>query len=395
MEKQSIEAKSAFASAEERVRLVHFCASFTKNNDLAEDLAQETLLEAWRNAHTLRDVQRRESWLFGIARNMCLRWLRTHRRDTAHLIQARSGDDLLPTEMADVPSGDLDIEIALERKELIQLLDRSLSLLPAETRTALIQHYVEESPLAEIASRLGTNASAVAMRLQRGKLVLRRVLAQELPLSIAHAAIAAWEETPLWCHVCGQRHLLGRRDSGEGILLLKCPLCNPGMDKSFNRNQLPVLKGIRGYKPLYSRLAVWCDHYYRAGLRAGSSACVRCGSTVAVSITTPGNFPRWLRDNREMHAWMQRPADRVVAIACEDCLSSCITSLESLVLESAQARQFLQAHPRVRTLPRQHLETAGRAAILTRFESVTATATLDVISDDETYEMLHIYGEAL
>src|SRR6266852_3569152 len=89
MEKQTIEATGTFISPEERARLVKFCARITKNVDAAEDLAQETLLEAWRNEHTLRDAERRGPWLLGIARNICLRWLRTHGRDTAHLINRR------------------------------------------------------------------------------------------------------------------------------------------------------------------------------------------------------------------------------------------------------------------------------------------------------------------
>lgn len=78
-----------------------------------------------------------------------------------------------------------DIEVELERKELIALLDRAMSALPPETRTALVKHYVEESPLAEIAAQLGMNAGAIAMRLQRGRLALRRVLTTRLQDEIA------------------------------------------------------------------------------------------------------------------------------------------------------------------------------------------------------------------
>jgi len=396
VEKQTIDAINPFVSAEERVRLLHFCARITKSNDAAEDLVQETLLEAWRNMHTLRDVQRREPWIFGIARNICLRWLRMHRRDTALLIQPQPGQDFLLTDLEDTLVDDLDIEIALERKELIELLDRALSLLPPETRMAFIQRYVEASPLAEIASQLGTNASVVAMRLQRGKLILRRILTQEMgqemTLYTAHASSDDWEVTPLWCHNCGQQHLLGMRSSSEGKLLLKCPTCNPETDESFNRSYLPALKGIRGYKPLYTRLAAWCDRYYRTGLSNGSIACVRCGHIAPVSIQTPEHFPNWFQDIKEMNMWMRYSNDRVVTILCEHCTASYITSLEGLVLESMQGQQFLHIHPRIRTLPRQHLEVDGRAAILTRFESVTDTAQLTIISDGETYEVIGIYG---
>ncbi len=240
MERQTIKATHLFVSPEERARLVHFCARITKNGDVAEDLAQETLLEAWRKEHTLRDAQRRGAWLFGIARNICLRWLCAHGRDTAHILHPHLGQQSVLPDLEDVLVDDLNVEIELERKELIELLDRALSQLPVETRTALIQHYVEESPLAEIAAQLGMNASAVAMRLQRGKLVLRRALTKEMGQDMARYGAYAtgddWETTPLWCQSCGQRRLLGQRDPNEGKLLLKCPMCNPGADEVFNKN---------------------------------------------------------------------------------------------------------------------------------------------------------------
>ena len=95
------------------------------------------------------------------------------------------------------------------------------------------------------------------------------------------------------------------------------------------------------------------------------------------------------------HTWMPYHDNRVVTILCAHCSSSWVTSLESLVLETAQGQHFLQAHPRIRTLPRHSLETEGRAAILTRFESITDTATLNVLSDEETFEILRIDGGTL
>jgi RNA polymerase sigma-70 factor (ECF subfamily) len=67
----------------ERARLVHLCAYLTGNNDAAEDLAQETLVEAWRHAHKLHDPSGRDRWLAAIARNVCRRWLRARGRELA------------------------------------------------------------------------------------------------------------------------------------------------------------------------------------------------------------------------------------------------------------------------------------------------------------------------
>src|SRR5260370_19350001 len=136
MEQRTNEEIPCFVAQEERASLVRLCTAITHDRDAAEDLAQETLLEAWRQRHAipLRDQTQRLPWLSGIARNMCLRWLRKKQRDVAHLIQLYESQQMWDTpsvELEDVLAEDFDIEAELERKELVELLDRHLCLLPA------------------------------------------------------------------------------------------------------------------------------------------------------------------------------------------------------------------------------------------------------------------------
>ncbi len=62
----------------ERDRVVRLCARLCGFPDVAEDLAQETLLEAWRSRDRLRNPEMRAQWVSGIARNVCRRWHRRH-----------------------------------------------------------------------------------------------------------------------------------------------------------------------------------------------------------------------------------------------------------------------------------------------------------------------------
>src|SRR5712691_4776151 len=104
----------------ERARLVRWCARLTGDVESAEDLVQETLLEAWKHTQTLRDEERRIQWLFGIARNVYLRWARKRGRDLAHMAEAHPDQE---TTLEESIADDMDIEVVLERKELIELLD--------------------------------------------------------------------------------------------------------------------------------------------------------------------------------------------------------------------------------------------------------------------------------
>ncbi|QBD80569.1 RNA polymerase sigma factor [Ktedonosporobacter rubrisoli] len=394
METRIVEETGHFISAEERSRLLQLCASVVGNKDVAEDLVQETLLEAWRHADALRDPGRRTQWLNGIARNVCLRWLRKRGKDMARLVWLPEPQDAEQTELESKLADDVDIEVELERKELVSLLDRALSLLPEETRLVLVKRYVDESPLAEIASQLGLNANALAMRLHRGKLALRRVLTTEMQQEIEPYAVSAaglaWEVTPLWCPACGNNRLLGIRDPEQGELLLKCPQCSPGADEAVSTNQISALKGIKSYKPLYARHGTWCHRYYYTALDKGSVECEDCGTVQPVTICHIDELPEWMLRYPYNLKCRWEGHNCVVNTACPVCQMACTTSLEGLTMSLPAARQFYREHQRIRTLPTQEVETEGRRALVVRFESVTANELLTVVTDYTTYKTLRI-----
>ncbi|HEX6480145.1 MAG TPA: RNA polymerase sigma factor [Ktedonobacteraceae bacterium] len=304
---------------DERTRLVQFCAHLVDDREIAEDLAQETLFEAWRHEQTLRDPQRRSQWLSGIARNVCRRWIRKLGHDSAHLLtwdQVQEGQQMSPDSLENGLADAFDFEVELERKELIELLERAMALLPPDTRTVLIKRYVEDAPLRQIAAHLGTNPAAVAMRLQRGKLALKRVLTTTLQQEVAPYVLQAsssdnWEETPLWCHRCGEHHLQGIRNPAEGKLLLTCPACGV-----WSVNRLPLLQGVKGYKPLSTRLAVWENDYYQTALNNGAIPCATCGRMLPVNLCSVEEIPPWAWQKEWVPSWYHESQERLVSITC-------------------------------------------------------------------------------
>jgi RNA polymerase sigma-70 factor (ECF subfamily) len=164
----------------EQARLVRLCAYLSGDPAAADDLAQETLLEAWRNRHKLVEPQGYSAWLSAIARNVCLRWKRRRGRELGHYADPPSSESTIPFNLDALPGVEPDLEVELDRDELVTLLDRALALLPADTRAALIEKYIAGSPLAEIAARLGLAENTIAVRLHRGKLALRKLLTTHL-----------------------------------------------------------------------------------------------------------------------------------------------------------------------------------------------------------------------
>src|ERR1043166_9681892 len=109
-------------------RLVRFCAQLAGSGEAAEDLAQETLYEAWRHRDQLHDPQGQARWLNAIARNVCLRWRQQRGRDCAHLLQPNLRTLEEPDALAQELTDAADLEVDLERSELAELLDRALHL---------------------------------------------------------------------------------------------------------------------------------------------------------------------------------------------------------------------------------------------------------------------------
>ena len=372
--------KGALASAlaHERDRIVRFCTRYTGSADAAEDLAQETLIEAWRHAERLRALDGIGFWLTAIARNVCRRWRERQQRPLVLLTTTvHSALD----ELAD----DADFEVALERQELAELLDRALGQLPPETRTTLIEKYIYERPQSEIARRLGVSEGAVELRLHRGKLALRRLLTTSLSHEAAEYGIAAqaevqWNETRIWCPHCGRRRLLARLESGHGAFLLHCPDCSTDRLPLGHWEDPAVISGLKGYKPMLTRLATLDHQYYRQGIRDGVAPCRSCGAPTVVERLVPEDLAALFGNTRGL------------VLRCQSCFTTRYCSPEALVCSLPEFQRFWHRHPRVHRLPPQEVEAEGQAASVTRIESLSGSASFTVVWAHDSYQVLHLYG---
>lgn len=365
----------------DREMLVRFCARFTGNTDAAEDLAQQTLLQAWRHEESLRDPQARQGWLLGIARNTCLMWARRQGREVTRLVEL---DRLDAHGCRDRLADNFDFVMELERDELVRLVERAMALLPSESREILIQKYVEELPQVEVAARLGLTEGAVEARLQRGKQALKRLLstdfsAEAVSYGLIHPADAGWEETRVWCPVCGRRRLEGRFKPQEGELFMRCPECAiPGVHYIASRIG-DRLRGMRTYGPAVGRVLDVIHDLFRSRPIDGMVLCSGCGEwRPIVKRALDGS-----------------PYPNQISLTCPQCKDNDHETWHSLTWSLPEARLFWRENPRMRFLPDRQIEVAGSPAILTGFESLTSGARLEVVTLLETLQVLSIRKEFL
>jgi len=150
----------------------------TRRDDVAEDLAQETMVKAMRAIDTYEDGTNIKAWLLTILRRTHIDRLRRDRDRPLHLsIDAVDGDwpDTEHTE-----GGQYD-EQWREPEELMNRLDdeqivKAMEALPDEIRWTLLLVDVEQLPLADVADVLEIPVGTVKSRVHRGRGMLRDCL---------------------------------------------------------------------------------------------------------------------------------------------------------------------------------------------------------------------------
>ena len=149
-------------------RLVRYLLYLTGRRDYAEDLAQETWIRVLQRGSQYNGRQRFDPWLFAIARNLAIDYLRKKLRavQTVSLPNDRDAMLLLPS------SGPSPFEAAARSEDAMRLAGR-LHILPPLYREALLLRFQEDLSLLEIAQVVGAPATTVSSRIYRGLAALR------------------------------------------------------------------------------------------------------------------------------------------------------------------------------------------------------------------------------
>ncbi len=146
----------------------------------AEDLAQMVFLQIFRSARRYKPTAKFTTWLFTIARHLCLNELRRRKRHAADYIEdlhggpAREIEVQLPDPRPAMP----DSEVL--KAEFFQMLEKALSQLPENQRTAIILFSQQGLSYEEIACVLGCSVQATKSIIHRARLYLREVLKRYL-----------------------------------------------------------------------------------------------------------------------------------------------------------------------------------------------------------------------
>jgi RNA polymerase sigma-70 factor (ECF subfamily) len=142
----------------------------------AEDLAQNVFVQVYKSAHRYRISAKFSTWLFTIARNLCLNEIRRRSRHPAESIDAAHPEqEDQPLHQYEDKKISAPPEIVLQR-ELEAKIAEVLAGLPENQRTAILLCRQEELSYEEIAEVLGCSLSATKSLIHRGRDTLKEKL---------------------------------------------------------------------------------------------------------------------------------------------------------------------------------------------------------------------------
>ena len=132
---------------------------------IAEEITQDTFLQAYKRLSTLRNPNQFAGWLYVIANNLCKRWHQKKKLSTQSLENA-SVVEIENSSYKHYVSEKRETEATEQRHETVKKL---LARLPESERTVVTLHYLGEMPIKEIGRFLGVSANTINSRLRRAR----------------------------------------------------------------------------------------------------------------------------------------------------------------------------------------------------------------------------------
>lgn len=151
------------------------------NEEDARDAVQDAFINAFRHRESFKGDALISTWLHSIVVNSALMRLRTRTRKAEEAIE-----DYLPRFLPDghhaesFASWTEPVDVALSRKETSGMVRKAIGELPETYRTVVLLRDIEGLSTEETAKIVNTTPNAVKIRLHRGRMALRTLIAPYL-----------------------------------------------------------------------------------------------------------------------------------------------------------------------------------------------------------------------
>ncbi len=165
--------QKAFAELMKRYKkpLYHTILKMVRNVDDAEDLTIEAFAKAFRSLHKFKKDYTFSTWLFRIATNNCIDFIRKKRLETTSISASFRDDngDEVSMDIKDINLNPQEEAIKGQKIEIMQLI---ITKLPPKYQTLVNMRYFRELSYEEIAEELQAPLGTVKAQLHRARELL-------------------------------------------------------------------------------------------------------------------------------------------------------------------------------------------------------------------------------
>lgn len=160
MDKQELDAKIG----EITKTLLSYCIARTSDRFEAEDLAHDIILEIYKSAGNIRNIDAIYGFMWAIAGNVYKQWCKG---------KVKNKEFVLTDDLPDVA------ELSDEDHSVLYLLRRELTLLSEKYRKAVVLYYIEHKSCSEISDCLRVSESMVKYLLFKSRQILKEGMSME------------------------------------------------------------------------------------------------------------------------------------------------------------------------------------------------------------------------
>ena len=141
-------------------RLYHFIQEIVKNDEDARDIMQDSFFKAWKSIKKLKEETKFGPWLYKIARNMSIDYLRRRNRM----------QEILGQKVQKNSSTAIEFELSLQN---------ALTSLSGTQRTALVLKKIEGLSLKEISKIMKISEGTIGWQIFSAKQKLKRIFGRK------------------------------------------------------------------------------------------------------------------------------------------------------------------------------------------------------------------------
>ena len=153
-------------------RIIGISMKFVKDIHIAEDIAQESFIKAFKSLNSFREESAFYTWLYRIAANTSKNYLTSKKRKKEYSESEVFSSEDVNVDIFDIPGGDSPEEI-LAANNLREVIFESLSNLPEDIRTAISLREFEGLSYVEISEVLDCPIGTVRSRIFRGREIIQ------------------------------------------------------------------------------------------------------------------------------------------------------------------------------------------------------------------------------